>query len=267
MSEDKKHPKSKPREDDSFGFEEDDHFDDEHLFEDSEFEAEGWSIPHDPESVTKLLKSLEGLVPGILRRVGVESGASEGARGAGSRGAGQEAGGSEKPSPGSDGFRARLGGTKLPREVVNFILSQVDTTKREFLRIASSEVRVFLERVDLGGEVAKILTTLSFEVRMEVRFIPNDQALKPSARGRMRVKRNRSAEEKASDAAEDDEEVGDERSEAGVDGEGEEMPGREFSDVFKPRRWSLRRRARGDGESQDLDAASEVEDETDDEDE
>src|SRR5690554_3831238 len=225
MSEDKKHPKSKPREDDSFGFEEDDHFDDEHLFEDSEFEVEGWSIPHDPESVTRLLRSLEGLVPGILRRVGVDPQSSEAsssgnadsgnprAKAAASRAADPSDEDSHDSSRGSDGFRARLGGTKLPREVVNFILSQVDTTKREFLRIASNEVRVFLESVDLGGEVAKILTTLSFEVRMEVRFIPNDQALKPSARGRMRVKRNRAAEEKGRDAVEDDEEGFDERSE------------------------------------------------------
>src|SRR5690554_1590677 len=117
MSEDKKHPKSKPREDDSFGFEEDDHFDDEHLFEDSEFEVEGWSIPHDPESVTRLLRSLEGLVPGILRRAGAEStnsdaprsgSASSRAKASASRGAASSAEDADDSSRGSDSFRARL---------------------------------------------------------------------------------------------------------------------------------------------------------------
>lgn len=264
MTEDKKQQKSKPRKDAESAFDEDEELEDEHLFEDAEFEAEGWSIPHDPESVTKLLKSLEGLVPGILRRAGAES-STWGARASGSKSSDSSADGSgaadsEESSRSSDGFRARLGGTKLPREVVNFILAQVDTTKREFLRIASNEVRVFLESVDLGGEVAKILTSLSFEVRMEVRFIPNDQALKPSARGRVRVKRNRSAADKASGDAEDKEEdAGDPEAPRGA--EGEEMPGRELSDVFNPRRWSLRRRPREEDEEHDL--ASENEDEGD----
>lgn len=264
MTEDKKHPKSKPREDDSFGFDEDDHFDDEHLFEDSEFEVEGWSIPHDPESVTRLLRSLEGLVPGILRRVGVDTQSSEtpgGGRASGARGADASGDDTQDSARGSEGFRARLGGVKLPREVINFILQQVDTTKREFLRIASNEVRLFLESADLGGELAKILTTLSFEVRMEVRFIPNDQALKPAARGRMRVKRNRAAGEKAGDDSREDLEEDAADVGAPPTGEGEEMPG--LSDVFNRRRWSLRRRLRAEDESQDLDADSQAEEDPD----
>lgn len=263
MTDDKKQQKSTSRADDSFGFDDDDDFDDEHLYEDSEFEAEGWSIPHDPESVTRVLKSLEGLVPGILRRA--ESNANATGSGSGAAGSGpadSSASGSEESTRSSDGFRARLGGVKLPREVVNFILAQVDTTKREFLRIASNEVRVFLESVDLGGEVAKILTSLSFEVRMEVRFIPNDQALKPSARGRMRVKRKRAAKDEDLD---DVDEAG-QKAEGGraeseeTKSDKEETSGREFADVFKPRRWSLRRRPRPEDQRPQADPESHVDD-------
>ncbi len=196
--------------DDDFGDEE---FDDEHLFDEAEFEAEGWSIPRDPEAVARLLKSLEGLVPDILRRSSQE-------------------GGREADEEG-ESLRSRLSDRKLPREAVSFILGQVDTTKREFLRILSREIRLFLENMDLGGELAKILTSLSFEVRMEVRFIPNDQAFRPSAKGRMRIKRTGKKNDDADDEPDDD---------VDSDEQGEGDADEEPNEESKPRRWSLRRR-------------------------
>lgn len=195
----------------------DDDLEDEHLFDEAEFEAEGWSIPRDPESVARVLKSLESLVPDILKRSSQEGEAPGEAEG------------------GAEGLRARLSDRKLPREAVSFILGQVDTTKREFLRILSREIRLFLENMDLGGELAKILTSLSFEVKMEVRFIPNDQALRPSARGKMRVKRTRSKEDE-------------------VDEEEQEEGAEEADESAKRRRWSLRRRGQEEEEGAEDDS-------------
>ncbi|QDG54703.1 hypothetical protein FIV42_29355 [Persicimonas caeni] len=218
MSDDKKKKRDEDDFEDSYEDAFDERFEDEHLFDEAEFEAEGWSIPRDPESVARVLKSLESLVPDILKRSSQE-GEAPGAEG------------------GGEGFRARLSDRKLPREAVSFILGQVDTTKREFLRILSREIRLFLENMDLGGELAKILTSLSFEVKMEVRFIPNDQAFRPSARGKMRVKRTRSKEEE--DDLEDDEEMQEDTNEQS-----------------QRRRWSLRRRNQEDagGEEDDVEA-------------
>src|SRR5699024_7975720 len=98
--------------------------DSEHLFDEAEFEAEGWNIPRDPESIARALRSLEGWLPGILKRS--DSGAAADPA---------ESAQSAETSSSSEGIRARLGDRKLPREVINFILSQVDNTKREFLRI------------------------------------------------------------------------------------------------------------------------------------
>lgn len=216
MSDEKKRAQKAERDDyeDDFDDAFDEDFDDEHLFDEAEFEAEGWSIPRDPESVARVLRSLEGLVPDILRRTSHEGEAGEE----------------------GEGLRARLSDRKLPREAVSFILGQVDTTKREFLRILSREIRLFLENMDLGGELAKILTSLSFEVRMEVRFIPNDQALKPSARGRVRVKRNDASKEDEDSEAEDSDE----------DAESDED-----KEQSRRRRWSLRRRGKEDEAPED----------------
>lgn len=199
--------------------ESDEAFEEEHLFDEAEFEAEGWSIPRDPESVTRMLRSLEGFLPDILKRSAQEQEAGE----AGEEGVGDSA---------AERLRARLSDKRLPREAVSFIIGQVDATKREFLRILSREIRIFLENMDLGGELAKILTSLSFEVRMEVRFIPNDQALKPSARGKMRLKRNR-PEGEDDEADEDEDEPSAEESD-------------DSDEKSRRRRWSLRRRGRDD---------------------
>ena len=53
------------------------------------------------------------------------------------------------------------------------MFSQIDETKNDVLRIVASEVRDFLDATDLASEIKAALTSLSFEVRTEVRFIPN----------------------------------------------------------------------------------------------
>ncbi len=71
-----------------------------------------------------------------------------------------------------------VGDLKLPKEIVNHIMSQVDETKHAALGVVSREVRLFLERTNLSDEMAKLLTQISFEVTTQVRFVPSDKALK-----------------------------------------------------------------------------------------
>lgn len=135
----------------------DDLHDDEHLYED-------WDdLASDPEEVSRLQRTLEGLLPDIVKR-GVDGLVSE------------------------DGIRSIVKDRGIPREAVGFILGQVDATKREVLRIVSREVRLFLQNVDLGGELTKILTSVSFEIRTEVRFVPNDSKLKPEVKNRVSMR-------------------------------------------------------------------------------
>jgi hypothetical protein len=86
---------------------------------------------------------------------------------------------------------------KLPRDIASAVFNQFDETKNDVLRIVAGEVRDFLEATDLAGEIKAALTSLSFEIRTEVRFIPNDAGtgVKPEVRARSRIKR---AEERRS---------------------------------------------------------------------
>ena len=79
----------------------------------------------------------------------------------------------------------------LPREVATYLLVQASSSKDEVLRIVGQEVRRFLESVNLSGELQKLLTSLSFEIKTEIRFIPNDAAVKPDVKNKVTVKRGK----------------------------------------------------------------------------
>ena len=79
----------------------------------------------------------------------------------------------------------------LPREVATYLLVQASSSKDEVLRVVGQEVRHFLESVNLSGELQKLLTSLSFEIKTEIRFIPNDAAVKPDIKNKVTVKRGK----------------------------------------------------------------------------
>jgi hypothetical protein len=64
--------------------------------------------------------------------------------------------------------------SEVPKEVAGYVLSQIDDTKNAMVGVVAREVREFLEKADLARELQKALTSLSFEIRTEIRFIPND---------------------------------------------------------------------------------------------
>jgi hypothetical protein len=93
---------------------------------------------------------------------------------------------------------------KLPREVVSYIFSQVDDTKNAMTRVVAREVREFLSATDLAQELQKALTSLSFEIRTEIRFIPNEAGgLKPEVKAEVEPKRAKSEKPEKKKRSED----------------------------------------------------------------
>ncbi|MDD5308009.1 MAG: hypothetical protein PHU25_11865 [Deltaproteobacteria bacterium] len=72
-------------------------------------------------------------------------------------------------------FKNIIGDFKLPKEIVSHILAQVDETKHAALGVIAREMRLFLERTNLADEMARLLTQVSFQIKTEVRFVPNDK--------------------------------------------------------------------------------------------
>ncbi len=79
----------------------------------------------------------------------------------------------------------------MPKELVTYIKGTTDSAKDEVVRVIGTQVSKFLEGVDIGGEIQKILTSLSFEVKTEIRFIPNDKSVKPDVKFTVRPKRQK----------------------------------------------------------------------------
>lgn len=80
----------------------------------------------------------------------------------------------------------------LPKEIAGYIFEQIDETKNGMLRIVAKEMRDFLENTELAEELRKVLTSLSFEIKTEIRFIPNETAVvKPDVKATVITKRSK----------------------------------------------------------------------------
>jgi len=127
-----------------------------------------------PEEKERERRRLERLLPEIIKRI-VEAGY-------------------EKISEGPENVREFVREMKLPKEVLALLIAQIDETKNGLYRVVAKEIRDFLEHTNFSEEMAKVLTTLSFEIKTEVRFIPNDAKLnappKPEVRSKVRVRKD-----------------------------------------------------------------------------
>ncbi len=91
-----------------------------------------------------------------------------------------------------EGIRKIASDFHLPKDVANYLIQQAATSKDELFRIVAKELRAFLETVNLNQELQKLLTSLSFEIKTEIRFIPNDESVggvKPDVKKQVAVKR------------------------------------------------------------------------------
>ena len=78
-------------------------------------------------------------------------------------------------------------------EVAGYIASSADGAKDKVFDAIARETRDFLANLNVAEEFAKILTTLSFEIKTEIRFIPNSDRFvgaEPDVKASVRLKRN-----------------------------------------------------------------------------
>lgn len=73
----------------------------------------------------------------------------------------------------ADAVRQLVGELKLPKEVISHTVTQLDETKQGVYRAIGREVHDLFERTNLAEELAKALSLLSLEIKMEVRFKPS----------------------------------------------------------------------------------------------
>ena len=102
-----------------------------------------------------------------------------------------------------EGIRKLASDFHLPKDITNYLIQQAASSKDELFRVVGKELRGFLESVNVSGELQKLLTSLSFEIKTEIRFIPNDEAVggvKPDMKvGKMSFKRSKDKKDKEKD--------------------------------------------------------------------
>ena len=89
-----------------------------------------------------------------------------------------------------EGIR-KIARESLP-EVAGYIASSADGAKDKVFDVIARETREFLANLNVSEEIAKILTTLSFEIKTEIRFIPNSERFigaEPDVKASVRLKR------------------------------------------------------------------------------
>jgi hypothetical protein len=115
---------------------------------------------------------LEGLVPDLLRRTVMA--------GMGALFSSEE------------GIRRMAAEFSLPKDVANYLIGQAQGGKEELMRVVAKELRSFLENLNLNDELVRLLTSISFEIRTEIRFVPNAKKLGgPKIKNRVSLLRRR----------------------------------------------------------------------------
>jgi len=89
--------------------------------------------------------------------------------------------GATRLAEGPENLRHFMQDLKLPKEVLHYLYTQIDDTKNGLYRVVAKEIRDVLEHTQFADELVKVLTKLSFEIKTEIRFIPNDAAVPKSA--------------------------------------------------------------------------------------
>jgi len=97
-----------------------------------------------------------------------------------------------------EGIRRIAREVSLP-DVAGYIASSADGAKDKVFEVIARETREFLSNLNLSEELAKLLTTLSFEIKTEIRFIPNSKRFtgaEPDVKASVRLKRTDKDKEK-----------------------------------------------------------------------
>lgn len=92
---------------------------------------------------------------------------------------------------------------KLPKEVLQYTISHLDETKNGLYRSLLRELRDLRDRTSLADEIARALSLLTLEVKMEVRFKPSNipAPSKTPVGAKVRLRRSESREADSSSAA------------------------------------------------------------------
>lgn len=76
---------------------------------------------------------------------------------------------------GQEGVRTALGDLKLPKEAMEYVVSQAERTKREVIHSLARELRQFLDGLELQELIGRSLEGTTFEIHTTIRVTQNEK--------------------------------------------------------------------------------------------
>lgn len=73
-----------------------------------------------------------------------------------------------------EGLRGYLAELKLPKEMLNLILSSANKSKDEITQRIGKEVAAVIQKIDIAKEITKIAETHKFKISAEIELIKKD---------------------------------------------------------------------------------------------
>lgn len=67
-----------------------------------------------------------------------------------------------------EGVRAILKDVPLPKDIVGSLVENAKNTKTEFVAGVKNELKTYLDKIDLGEEIDKILEKYDFEIKATI---------------------------------------------------------------------------------------------------
>ena len=95
-----------------------------------------------------------------------------------------------------DSVRRLVGELPVAKEVADRLTSRIDDYRADLVRAIRDEMRGFFDRIDLGTEIQKALTSMSLEISTEIKFVASDnpegtgKTVEPKVKSKTRVKRS-----------------------------------------------------------------------------
>lgn len=77
-----------------------------------------------------------------------------------------------------DAVKNIIGDLPLPKEIVNGLLSNAKNTKDEFISSVKSELKGYLNKIDISKEIDRIAENYDFEVNAKIKLVPKNKKTK-----------------------------------------------------------------------------------------
>jgi hypothetical protein len=89
-----------------------------------------------------------------------------------------------------EGLRRVGAEVPVPGELASAVAERAQTVRGELSRLMAREIRELVSGATVSQEIQRLLTSVTFEIKTEIRLRPNEEAVRPSVHSRVRVKRS-----------------------------------------------------------------------------